>query len=104
MTRNGMIQAAHDTLELAAQNGMNKHPRPASNTCSTHYHHLEGMLERMNAEFMPDDKLGRWLGWMQCAVVVAGCGTLEDMKTINTRCDAGPAKADFLTPPEARTE
>lgn len=87
MTRFGMVTAAHRTMQLARDNDMNKHPRPESGTCSTHYHHLEGMLETMIQDmWMPDDKLGRWLGWMQCAVVAAGCGTLEDMKAINKAC------------------
>lgn len=54
------------------------------------YWHLQDMVERaeaaMNApglEFS-EAKLGRWLGWMQCAVVAAGIGlTLEDMKELN---------------------
>jgi hypothetical protein len=30
-----------------------------------------------------DAKLGRWLGWAQCAVVASGVATLTDMKEIN---------------------
>jgi hypothetical protein len=54
------------------------------------YWHLQDMVERAEAAMrMPgmefsDAKLGRWLGWMQCAVVAAAIGlTLEDMKEIN---------------------
>lgn len=30
-------------------------------------------------------KVGRWLGWAQCAVVAGGYGSLDDMKQINMR-------------------
>jgi hypothetical protein len=32
---------------------------------------------------MSDAKLGRWLGWMQCAVVATTDLELEDMKELN---------------------
>lgn len=32
-----------------------------------------------------DAKIGRWLGWAQCAVVASGTGSLEEMKQINMR-------------------
>ncbi|WP_239591355.1 hypothetical protein [Mycolicibacterium tusciae] len=36
---------------------------------------------------MAGTKLGRWLGWAQCAVVAANVGlSLDDMKAINQRC------------------
>ncbi|SLJ67445.1 Uncharacterised protein [Mycobacteroides abscessus subsp. abscessus] len=45
------------------------------------------MQMRIRAQNMEGSKLGRWLGWAQCAVVAAGVGlTLDDMKTINQRC------------------
>lgn len=56
------------------------------------YWHLQDMMERAQAAMntpgmeFSDAKLGRWLGWMQAAVVAAGIGlTLEDMKEINRR-------------------
>ena len=48
------------------------------------YWHLQDMVERAQAEGFSEAKLGRWLGWMQCAVVAADLGiTLDDMKQIN---------------------
>lgn len=54
------------------------------------YWHLQEMVERAHAAMsapgmeFSEAQLGRWLGWMQCAVVAAGIGlTLEDMKQIN---------------------
>jgi hypothetical protein len=50
------------------------------------YWHLSDMVERASAGDFSPAKLGRWLGWMQCAVVAAGIGvTLEDMKMINMK-------------------
>ena len=47
--------------------------------------HLIYMQERITPEFS-DAKLGRWLGWAQAALVVAGVGfDLEDVKQINLR-------------------
>ncbi|MBY0431868.1 MAG: hypothetical protein K2Q10_11765 [Rhodospirillales bacterium] len=38
-------------------------------------------------------KAHRWLGWMQCAVVMGGGATLDDMARLNLECrdDHGPA-------------
>lgn len=48
------------------------------------YWHLQDMMERAQSGDFSEAKLGRWLGWMQCAVVAAQIGlTLEDMKEIN---------------------
>lgn len=45
------------------------------------------MQMRIRVQSMAGSKLGRWLGWAQCAVVAAGVGlTLDDMKAINQRC------------------
>lgn len=71
------------TLELARERGMDLAPRPSSGTCSTHFHHLEGMLDTLKAGGMDDGKRGRFIGWMQCAVVVAGFATMEEFKEIN---------------------
>lgn len=49
------------------------------------YWHLQDMVERAQVGEFSEAKLGRWLGWMQCAVVAAGIGlTLDDMKQINS--------------------
>lgn len=54
--------------------------------------HLREMWERVRADDNPqggkgfsEAKLGRWLGWAQCAVVASGVATLDDMKAINRR-------------------
>ena len=47
--------------------------------------HLRSMAERITPEFS-ESKLGRWLGWAQCALVASGVGvTLDDVKRINLR-------------------
>jgi hypothetical protein len=46
--------------------------------------HLRSMYQQAQAGDFSDAKLGRWLGWAQCAVVAARIGlTLDDMKDIN---------------------
>ncbi|WP_078293583.1 hypothetical protein [Mycobacterium sp. D16R24] len=73
-------QAFADTVFLASQHGM-----PLSPDSDLGLHHL--MQMRIRAQNMAGSKLGRWLGWAQCAVVAAGVGlTLDDMKAINQRC------------------
>jgi len=45
--------------------------------------HMRDMYARVQEDFS-ESKLGRWLGWMQCALVAANVGvTLEDVKQIN---------------------
>ena len=44
--------------------------------------HLVSMLERASPAFS-GEKLGRWLGWAQAALVAQGGATLEDMKEMN---------------------
>lgn len=78
------LMMAQMTLDIARRAGMDKHPRPASGTCSTHFHHLEGMLDTLTKdETMDAGKRGRFIGWMQCAVVVAGCATMEQFREVN---------------------
>lgn len=51
---------------------------------SLSYHHIMWMLGEIDD--MPPEKAemaNRWIGWAQCAIVAAGCCTLEDMKEIN---------------------
>lgn len=48
--------------------------------------HLIDMQTKILSEDFPEDKLGRWLGWAQCALVAAEVGaTMEDMRQINLR-------------------
>lgn len=52
--------------------------------CELGLAHLRSMYERAASSDFSEAKLGRWLGWAQCAVVAAAIGlTLEDMKEIN---------------------
>lgn len=44
--------------------------------------HLVSMRERITDDFS-EAKLGRWLGWAQCAVVFSGVATLDEMKHLN---------------------
>ncbi|AIK68221.1 hypothetical protein P10VF_008 [Rhizobium phage vB_RleM_P10VF] len=86
------LQAARDTIELARSYGMHEFPYLAELGDEIQWHHLEDMLRRM--EGMSDKseaKIGRWLGWMQCAVfVMCADVTLEDLKQINIKNSADP--------------
>ena len=76
------LAAFRETIELAEERGM-----PDDRGSDLGLDHLRGMLAAVEAAavtFSPA-KLGRWLGWVQCAVVAAGAGTLEEMKAINER-------------------
>lgn len=79
------LAAFRDTIELAEQRGMDEHGE------SLGLRHLRSMYEQAQAfqsewETFSEAKLGRWLGWAQCAVVAASIGlTLDDMKAINQR-------------------
>lgn len=73
------LQAFRDTIALAEQRGMPE--LPGSDLGLDHLRRMAAVLEENS--FAPA-KLGRWLGWAQCAVVAAGIGvTLDDMKTLN---------------------
>ncbi|EHB45842.1 hypothetical protein MycrhDRAFT_6320 [Mycolicibacterium rhodesiae JS60] len=73
-------QAFADTVFLATAHGM-----PLAPETDLGLYHLIQM--RIRAQSMAGTKLGRWLGWAQCAVVAANVGlSLDDMKAINQRC------------------
>jgi hypothetical protein len=77
------LEAMRETLTRAQECGMADISGFAEG-CD--YWHLQDMVERAQAGEFSDAKLGRWLGWMQCAVVAAEIGlTLDDMKSINKR-------------------
>lgn len=83
------LAAMQETLTLAQEAGM---PDIDGFAEGCDYWHLQDMVERVDVAMTRDGtafseaKLGRWLGWMQCAVVAAEIGlTLEDMKQINKR-------------------
>ena len=75
-----VIQAAHDTLSAARVAGMG-----AVETVhyELSYRHLTSMVANMSKGDMPEDKMNRYLGWIQAAVVASSRLTLEDMKKIN---------------------
>ena len=77
------IQAFRDTVALAEDVDM-----PTLPGSPVGLDHLEGMLRRAEQPDFSETKLGRWLGWAQCALVVADVGvTLEDVKQINSKND-----------------
>ena len=73
--------AFRETVRIAEQQGMPEMPGS-----DLGLHHLRSMLATVNASKFSDAKLGRWLGWAQCALVAADVGvTLADMKALNSR-------------------
>lgn len=83
-----MLAAMKDTLELARKYGMDN---SSSDNTELDYSHLVSMYERAQAGHedgtpFSEGKMGRWLGWMQAAVVANGFGpSLEDMRAINMK-------------------
>ena len=82
------INAFIDTLTFAQEAGM---AYCEFETKEVNFWHLQDMLEQIteNPERFSEAKLGRWLGWAQCAVVAGGYGTLDDMKQINRKNNGG---------------
>lgn len=77
------LAAMRETLTLAQEHGM---ADIAGFAEGCDYWHLQDMVERVDPDTFSEAKLGRWLGWAQCAVVAAGIGlTLDDMKEINRK-------------------
>lgn len=67
------------TVRVAQDHGM-----PESPDSPLGLGHLRSMCLQAQSTDFSDGKLGRWLGWAQCAVVAADIGvTLDDMKDIN---------------------
>jgi hypothetical protein len=84
------LAAFRDTIVLAEVRGM---PECGGELGLSH---LRSMYERAESAQFSDSKLGRWLGWAQCAVVAANIGlTLEDMKQINLGHSDQP-KSDYV--------
>lgn len=78
------LQALHDTVALAESRNM---PEIPGNPLGLG--HLRQMLRDIGAaeESMPFSaaKLGRWLGWAQCALVAANVGvSLDDLRELNS--------------------
>ena len=78
-----MLEAAKDTLALARTRGMHD----LSDIPELDYPHLQEMLVKMETVEMSPAKLGRWLGWLQAAVVANTFGlvSLNDCKEINKK-------------------
>jgi hypothetical protein len=75
------LEAFRDTIRLAEMAGM-----PEGHGSDIGLAHLQEMLAAAQSESFSEAKLGRWLGWAQCAVVAANVGlTLADMKSVNTK-------------------
>jgi hypothetical protein len=72
------LGAFNDTIAIAEQQGLPEHAGVVGLA------HLRSMYEQAASSNFSESKLGRWLGWAQCAVVAAAIGiTLDDMKEIN---------------------
>lgn len=61
--------AFRETVRIAEQRGMPEMPGS-----DLGLHHLRSILATVNRSKFPDGKLGRWLGWAQCALVAANVG------------------------------
>lgn len=75
-----------DTIALAEAQGM-----PRESVCGNPdlgLDHLRDMNRRVTNSFS-EAKLGRWLGWAQCALVASGCASLDDVKAINLKWAEG---------------
>lgn len=95
------LQALRDTVSLAEDCGM---PELPNDTDGLGLSHLRDMLSTAQRGGFSSDKLGRWVGWAQCAVVSARIGvTLNDMKALNARlvpASTGARDEAELTPRE----
>jgi len=73
-------EAFRETVHIAQVAGMPELPGNELGLA-----HLRSMLSRVTPTFS-EAKLGRWLGWAQCALVAANVGvSLEDMKSLNVK-------------------
>lgn len=83
-----MIAAMRETVELARTRGM---PTMSSDNPDLDFPHLEDMCRMMEENNSPqgggfsEGKQGRWLGWVQAAIVATDIATLDDMKAINKK-------------------
>lgn len=96
------LAAFKATIALAEQRGMPEWPGTTAGLA-----HLRSMYDQARTGQFGEAKLGRWLGWAQCAVVTANIGVeLEDMAEINSghkRCAETESLRPRITvkPPEA---
>lgn len=79
-----MKEAMRETLELARQHNMHN---CSSDNSELDFPHLQYMYDRVLGGICDHNeaRLGRWLGWMQAAVVAQTDATLEDMKQLNRK-------------------
>lgn len=78
-----MRGAFEDTLTLARNRGFEGVVLSGFEIDGTTFAHLLDMSRRIAPEFS-EGKLGRWLGWAQCVVVMNGFASLDEMKQINS--------------------
>ena len=75
------VAAFDETVKMAEHRNMAELPGSELG-----FAHLRAMLSEVTSAQFTDAKLGRWLGWAQCALVAADVGvTLDDMKALNLR-------------------
>lgn len=77
------LAAFRDTIALAEDRGM---PEYGGELGLDHLRSMYQQAQTFQSDWstFSEAKLGRWLGWAQCAVVAAAIGlTLEDMKQLN---------------------
>lgn len=77
-------EALRETVKLAVDHGM-----ALDRDGHLGLYHLKEMLHAVDRGDFSDAKLGRWLGWAQCAVAANIGLTLDDMKRINRRWSDG---------------
>ena len=83
-----MLEAARETLALARESNLPNCEFDESPELN--YAHLHEMVKKMETGEFSEGKMGRWLGWIQAAVVYMSLSldepiTLEQMKEINRR-------------------
>ncbi len=78
VTSMDLRQAAESTRHLVMDEG--KWPAEPQSLSRLH---ITWMLDCIESEDVMGEKAHRWLGWAQAAAVMAGAGTLDDMKEIN---------------------
>lgn len=83
------IAAFKETLELARKHNMDN---SSSDVPELDYPHLQYMYDRAllaseGEQPFSEDKIGRWLGWAQAAVMAYGNGSipLNEIKELNKR-------------------
>lgn len=76
------FEVLNKTVQLAMERGMPEMPGSDLGLA-----HLRAMVTAVGESTFSEAKLGRWLGWAQCALVAADVGvSLADMKQLNLGC------------------